>query len=127
MMSQVEDEKREERRARMAERRKEAADRWAGWLSSELGLTDAQKGKVAEVVKSYFEALQAMRQSDGGPVSRDDWRQKARELRVKSEKELGQVLDPAQMKKYEGLEDDQKIGFGMGRGGRRGGGGFGGP
>lgn len=126
IMDQIDDERREERRARMEERRKQAADRWAGWLGGELGLNDAQKQKVADIVRDYFQQMQAMRNSDAGPMSRSEWRDKSRELRAKSEEKLGQVLDPQQMDKYKNLEDDQKIGFGFG-GGRRRGGGMGGP
>lgn len=128
IMSQVNEERREERRARWEERRKQAADRWAGWLGGELGLSDAQKQKVAAIVQDYFKRMQEqMRNPDAGPMSRSERRDKMRSLRADTEKQLGQVLDAQQMDKYDGLDDDQKIGFGFGGGRRRGGGGMGGP
>jgi len=127
-LDQVNEERREERRARFEERRKQVADRWSSWLGTEVGLNDAQKQKVAAIVQDYFKRLQEMRNSDAGAMSRSEWREKARSVRADSEKQLGQVLDAQQMEKYQGLDDDQKIGFGFGGGGRRrGGGGMGGP
>jgi hypothetical protein len=126
IMEQIDEERQTERRARWEERRKQAADRWAGWLGGELGLNDDQKRKVAEVVQDYFKRMQEMRNSDAGPMSRSERREQSQALRTESEKKLGQVLDPSQMEKYRGLDDDQKIGFGFG-GGRRRGGGPGGP
>jgi hypothetical protein len=129
IMSQVNEERREERRARWEERRKQTADRWAGWLSGELGLSDAQKQKVAAIVQDYFKRMQEqMWNPDAGAMTRSERRDSMRSLRADSEKKLGQVLDPQQMDKYDALDDDQKIGFGFGGGRRpRGGGGPGGP
>lgn len=127
ILEQREDERREERRARMQERRKQAAERWSSWLGTEVGLSDAQKQKVAAIVQGYFEDMQSLRFSDGGELSWRDRREKAREARAKSEAKLGQVLDPRQLEKYNSLDDEQKIGFGFGGGRRRGGGGPRGP
>jgi hypothetical protein len=128
VMDQIDDERRQERQARWEERRKVAADRWSAWLGTELGLSDDQKRKVADVVKSYFEKMQATWQSDAGPVTRQERRSKMRELRTESDKQLAQILHPQQKAKYDGMDEDDKIGFGFGGGRRHGGqGGPGGP
>lgn len=118
IIDQIDEERREERDARRSERRKRMAEAWTHELGSELSLSDAQKQKVAEVVQQYFEDLRAMRQSDAGPSSRDEWRERARAEREKAEKKLAQVLDPGQMEKYKGLDESKKLG--AGGGGRRG-------
>ncbi len=119
VLEQVEDERREERSARGAERRKKMAERWTSELGTELSLSDAQKQKVAEAVQEYFESLRALRDSDGGPGSRAEWREAARTEREKAEGKLGQILDSGQMQKYKALDDDKKLGFGGGGRGRR--------
>ena len=119
VLEQVEDERREERSARGAERRKRMAERWTGELASELGLSDAQKQKVAEAVQEYFESLRALRDSDAGPASRSEWREAARSEREKAEGKLGQILDSGQLQKYKALDEDKKLGFGGGGRGRR--------
>ena len=98
------------------------ADRWSAQLGEKLGLSDAQKQKIAEIVQDYFKEMRAARDSDASRLSGDEWRQKASEAKKKSEDKLGQVLDASQRQKYDALDDDQKLGFGMG-GRRRGGGG----
>ncbi|MBK8994699.1 MAG: hypothetical protein IPM35_02965 [Myxococcales bacterium] len=118
IIDQIAEERREERDARRTDRQKRLAESYAGELGTELGLSDVQKQKVAEVVQQYFEDLRAMRESDAGPGSRDDWRERARAERQKAEGKLAQVLDPAQMEKYKALDDDKKLG--AGGGGRRG-------
>ncbi len=118
VMDQVEVEKRDERRVERDERRRQAAARWTSSLSKELGLSDAQKQKVAAIVEGYFDDLRAIRESDAGPGSPRDWRQSMQDARKKREDELAQALTPAQMEKYDSLESDQKLGAGFG-GGRR--------
>lgn len=114
-MDQAEVEKRDERRRKMSER-------WSNQLAQTLGLTDAQKEKIAAAMQGYFEDLRALRDSEERPA---DWRQKMEELRKKRETQLTQALTPEQKQKYDALEDDEKLGAGFGRrrrGGRGGGG-----
>lgn len=126
VMDQRETEKRDERKTERDERRKKAAERWTNGLGTTLGLTDAQKQKVAAAVAGYFEDMRALRESDNPPNSPSEWRQRMDELKKKREGELAQALTPEQKQKYDALEDDDKLGAGFGRRrGRRGGGGNG--
>jgi hypothetical protein len=121
VIEQVETERTNERQLRGQERRKQNIERFTNDLGQELGLNDAQKAKVLEVVQSYFDELRAMRETDGGgPLPRSEWRQKARDLRDKSEAKLGQILSASQMDKYKELDDDKRLGAGGGRRGGRG-------
>lgn len=120
IIDQVSEERREEREARQTDRRKRMAEAWTQEIAGELGLSDAQKQKVADIVREYFDSLRALRDSDAGPpASRAQWRERARAEREKAEKKLGQTLDAGQMEKYKGLDDDKKLGMGGGGRGRR--------
>lgn len=118
VIEQLEDERREERGARGAERRKRMAETWSAELTTALGLSDAQKQKVAQVMQDYTESLRSMRDADAGPTTRSEWRDRARSEREKAEGKLGQILDGGQMEKYKALDDDKKLGMGFGGGGR---------
>ncbi|MBK7582705.1 MAG: hypothetical protein IPI67_21225 [Myxococcales bacterium] len=118
VIDQIDEERKEERDTRRADRRRRMAEGWTTELATELALNDAQKQKVMKVVEDYYEGLRAMRESDAGPpASRGEWQQRAKAEREKAETKLAQVLDPGQMAKYKGLDDDKKLG--VGGGGRR--------
>jgi hypothetical protein len=119
VMDQVETEKRDERKTEREERRRKMADRFSDGLATTLGLSDAQKQKVAAAVQAYFEDMRALRDSENPPQSPSEWRQKMDELQKKRESELTQALTPEQKQKYDALDAEDKLGAGFGR--RRGG------
>lgn len=118
VIEQLEDERREERGARGAERRKQMAAAWSAEMTTALGLSDAQKQKVAQVMQDYYDSLRNSRDGDAGAGTRSEWRDRARTEREKAEGKLGQILDSGQMDKYKALDDDKKLGVGSGGGGR---------
>jgi len=115
VVEQFDEERRAERQSRSDERRRQAAERWSTSLGDKLALTEDQKQKVMALATDYANEVRTARGSDAEQVSGDEWRQKAAALREKSEARLTQVLDPVQRKKYDALEEDEKLGFAVGR------------
>ncbi len=116
VVDQMELERRGEREARFEERRRQGAEQWSASLGEKLGLSEAQRQKVTDVMMDFSREMRAARSSDAGSPSRDEWRQRAAAARQKGEDKLGQILDPTQRQKYDTLDDEEKLG--SGRGGR---------
>jgi hypothetical protein len=111
VLDRAEQERDAEREAQRAEWRKQVAQDWANGLSEKLRLTEAQKTKLAEISSKFWDQLRAARPADGGePESRQQRRERLDALRKAAEEELGNVLDPAQLERYRGLEESERLG-----------------
>ncbi len=115
--------KEEERETWRAELRTKRSTRFASELGERLQIGTAEQERIAQVVSDYFQALQEMRggSAEERPATRKEWRERMDGLRQKADESLGEILDADQMKAYQALDDDEKIGFGRGRGRRAGG------
>jgi hypothetical protein len=110
VIEQIDTQRQSERRAARQERRQLAAKRWTDQLARDVRLNEAQKAKVAEIVVSFFESLRELREADGGPATRDEWRAHMTRLREQGEQRLAQVLDHRQMEQYRTLGDERRLG-----------------
>lgn len=71
-------------------------------VAAELGLTDQQKAKLAEVVAENSKAFE----TGFGESSRDNWRERAGELADQADLRLLEVLTPEQQTKLESLKGE---------------------
>lgn len=107
-----------ERELRRDDRRKQMATRWADELAPRLGLNDQQKAKLLEIAQQFMSELGRAWERDGGASpSRSQRRAEMQRLREQSEQKLRTILDPNQMRSYEALSDEEKLGFPRRRGG----------
>ncbi len=109
--------KEEEREAWRAELRTKRSASFAGELGETLQIGAAEQERIAQVVSDYFQAMQELRggSPEERPATRKEWRERMDALRQKADESLGEILDADQMKAYQALDDDEKIGFGRGR------------
>jgi hypothetical protein len=117
VLGRIESERRTEREARQQERRREDAERWASGLGERLRMTDAQKARVAELAREFYEKLGAVGRADGGaePPTRDERRQQTQALRAQYDQRMGEVLDGRQMREYQALDQTERLGGNVGR------------
>jgi hypothetical protein len=117
VLGRIESERRTEREARQQQRRREDAERWASGLSQRLGMTDAQKARVAELAREFYEKLGALGRGDGGaePANREQRRQQVGALRSQYDQRMGEVLDGRQMREYQALDQAERLGGNAGR------------
>jgi hypothetical protein len=110
-----------EREVRREDRRKQMATRWADDIAPRLNLNEQQKAKLLEVAQQFMSELGRLwGERDGGaPQSRTERRAEMQRLRQQSEQKLRTILDPNQMRTYESLGDEDKLGFPRRRGGDR--------
>jgi hypothetical protein len=111
-----------EREVRREDRRKQMATRWAHDIAPRLSLNEQQKAKLLEVAQQFMSELGRLwGERDGGaPQSRTERRAEMQRVREQSEQKLRTILDPNQMRTYESLGDEDKLGFPRRRGGDRG-------
>lgn len=112
VMDRLEEERRGERQTKREERQAQSAERWSQALGEKLGLSDAQKQKLAEIAQELSRQLRELRDSDAGSPTDE----RVRELRARGEARVAQVLDPRQMEKYGALDPGEKLGSGGRRG-----------
>jgi len=107
-----------ERDARRADLRTQRVQRVSDALTVSLGLDEAQKAKMAELITAHFDALRALRSDDNPerPVTPREWREKAAEIDKRLQDALAQALTPKQLAVYQALDPDDQIGGGLGRG-----------
>jgi len=107
-----------ERDARRTDLRTQRVQRVSDALTASLGLDDAQKAKMAELITAHFDALRALRSDDNPerPVTPREWREKAAEIDKRLQDALAQALTPKQLAAYQALDPDDQIGGGFGRG-----------
>ena len=117
VLGRIESERRTERETRMQERRREDAERWASGLGERLRMTDAQKARVGELAREFYEKLGAMGRGDGGaePPNREQRRQQVGALRSQYDQRMGEVLDGRQMREYQALDQAERLGGNVGR------------
>jgi hypothetical protein len=117
VLGRIESERNKEREARQQERRREAAERWANGMGERLRMTDAQKARVLELAREYYEKLGAMGRGDGGmePPPREERRQRVDALRSQYDQRMGEVLDGRQMREYQALDEAERLGGSSGR------------
>ena len=121
VVDEWDNERQEERQARRNERRQERRDRHLENLTDKLGLSSAQKRKVAEILDEHFQRRRALWERDAGrPVTRSDWREAMGNIRRESEQELKDLLDEEQLESYETLSEEGDSPFSRGGGRRRG-------
>lgn len=118
LMDRVEEERSSERDVRRDEQRRRMADTWVSELGLELGLADAQKAKVLEIVTEMFQRLRELRNVDAGTLKRSERVARMRALSEEAEKKLSTVLDSTQMNAYRALDEDLRL-TGRSFGGRR--------
>lgn len=116
IMDREESRKTEERDTWRSELRVERSRRFATELQKPLGLSADQRDRVAEVVQAYFQEFQDLRDSPDRPVTRRQWAERTENLQKTLEEGLKATLTPSQYSAYEALSDEDKIGFGWGRG-----------
>jgi hypothetical protein len=111
-----------EREVRREDRRKQMATRWADDIAPRLSLNEQQKAKLLEVAQQFMSELGRLwGERDGGaPQSRTERRAEMQRLREQSEQKLRTILDPNQMRTYDSLGEEDKLGFPRRRGGDRG-------
>jgi predicted O-linked N-acetylglucosamine transferase (SPINDLY family) len=87
---------------------------FAAHLGDSLNLNPGQREEIAQAVTRYFETISQLRndESTDRPVTRKEWREHMDEVNKSADASLAQILDPAQFKAYEALDDDEKLGFG---------------
>jgi hypothetical protein len=118
IVDRVEEERSSERDVRRDEQRRRMADTWVSELGLELGLAEAQKTKVLEIVTEMFQGLRELRNLDAGTVKRSERVARMRAVSEEAEKKLSTVLDSTQMNAYRALDEDLRL-TGRSFGGRR--------
>jgi hypothetical protein len=111
-----------EREVRREDRRKQMATRWADDIAPRLNLNEQQKAKLLDIAQQFMSELGRLwGERDGGaPQSRTERRAEMQRLREQSEQKLRTILDPNQMRTYDSLGEEDKLGFPRRRGGDRG-------
>jgi hypothetical protein len=117
VLGRIDSERRTERDARQQERRREEAERWANGLGQRLGMNDAQKARVLELAREFYDKLGAIGRGDGGaePPPREERRQQVQALRGQYDQRMGEVLDGRQMREYQALDEAERLGGNAGR------------
>jgi hypothetical protein len=118
IVDRVEEERSSERDVRRDEQRRRMTDTWVSELGLELGLAEAQKAKVREIVTEMFQDLRELRNLDAGTVKRSERIARMRAVSEEAEKKLSSVLDSTQMSAYRALDEDLRL-TGRSFGGRR--------
>ncbi len=122
VIERAESDRETEREMRRDDRRKQMAASWADDMATKLHLNEQQKTKVLEIAQKFMSEISRIwEQRDGGTGrSRSERRAEVQKLQEQSEQALRGVLDPAQARAYEALDEDDKLGFPRRRGGERG-------
>lgn len=109
--------KEEERETWRTELRAKRSASFASELSERLKIGGAEQDRIAQVVSDYFQAMQDLRSesAEDQPATRKEWRERMDGLRQKAEASLGEILNADQMKAYQELDDEEKIGAGRGQ------------
>lgn len=119
VIERMEHDRAEDRAARRTERQTQQAQRWVDRLAGQASLTEEQKAKLVAIAREFQDRLRQGMESDGGPISREEFVERRNAARAESEKKLGEVLSPQQMQTYK--ESDNLRIDRMARGGGRGG------
>jgi hypothetical protein len=117
VMDRIEQEREQERQVERAARWQERAKRFADRLMQSLGLSERQRTDVERILLSQMQQLSDQRRNgaDGGaPLSRDQRRAQAAQIRQQTETELAGVLDARQLDEYKKLRDEGELGDGFG-------------
>ncbi len=113
ILDRVDDERREERQTRRGARAEEGAREISADLGAKLGLSSEQQLKLQEITKQHFAALAAMRDdAENRPKTMEEWRARRDAQRKQTDDALHQLLTPEQMRAYEALPEDERIGAG---------------
>jgi hypothetical protein len=118
VLERVEEERELERESNRAERQQRRAAEIAATLTTELALLPAQKLKIEQIVSEHFAALQKLgdRRTADRPASRQERRDRMRQLNEQLETKLSGVLDGKQMTQFRERREEL---LGSGFGGRR--------
>lgn len=113
MERQVERKEEEKAEFRAALRTKEG-EQLTEQLSTTLKATPAQQEQIASAVTKYMEARAKLRGDDATerPVTRKEWREKMQAINEEAHATMASILDPEQMKIYDALDSDDKLGRG---------------
>jgi hypothetical protein len=119
LIDRAEVDRENEREVRREDRRKQMASRWTDDIAPRLGLNEQQKAKLLDIAQQFMSDLSRVGERDGGvPAPRAERRAEMQKLRAESEQKLRAILDPGQMRAYEALDDQDKLGFPRRGGGR---------
>ena len=124
VVDRVQGEREQEREQQRQQRRDAAVGAWSEELGTKLALTDAQRQKVRDLALAFHDEVREMwtRGADAGAApSWQNRRESAQSLRESYEAKLGELLDGRQMREYEALGDEYRLGMGMRSRGPRGG------
>lgn len=118
----VEQERREERDARRAQRSEERAKWQADFVADRLQLSPEVRDRFQKVLVDQMERFQSLHNpSDGGaerPRGREQWRAQVDAIRKETDEKLSEVLTDQQLEEYKKLREQEGLDA---RGGRRGG------
>jgi hypothetical protein len=114
ILDRVDDEQREERQARRGARMEEGAREISAELAAKLGLSAEQQQKLQEITKAHFAAFAAMRDEapENRPKTPEEWRERRNAQRTKTDEAVRALLTPEQMRAYEALPEDERLGGG---------------